>query len=160
MESKQCVTAGGTSAGDYVSSYPCGGTSGHAQVWKWFNADATNAAAGRLQLVTADSTSPALCLDDGSDASESSPAVGQVWARPLHVPTGTTGTRLAVLLFNPHDSGTAKITATWLQLGLEPTAKATVRDLWQHKDLGQMTGNFSASVAPHGGVMVTIATAA
>jgi hypothetical protein len=31
-----------------------------------------------------------------------------------------------------------------------------VRDLWEHKDLGKMTTKFSARVAPHAVVMVTV----
>jgi hypothetical protein len=31
-----------------------------------------------------------------------------------------------------------------------------VHDLWQHKDLGDFTGQFTATVEPHGVVMVTV----
>jgi alpha-galactosidase len=33
---------------------------------------------------------------------------------------------------------------------------AQVRDLWAHKDLGKLTGKFSAEVPGHGVVMVTV----
>jgi alpha-galactosidase len=33
---------------------------------------------------------------------------------------------------------------------------ASVRDLWEHKDMGKFTGKFSARVAPHGVVMVKV----
>jgi hypothetical protein len=34
--------------------------------------------------------------------------------------------------------------------------KAQVRDVWQHKDLGSATGSFTATVAPHSAVIVTV----
>jgi alpha-galactosidase len=43
-----------------------------------------------------------------------------------------------------------------MDLGYPATFNATVRDLWQHKDLGKFTGNFSARVESHGVVMVNI----
>jgi len=33
---------------------------------------------------------------------------------------------------------------------------ASVRDLWQHKDMGKFTGKFSALVAAHSVVMITV----
>jgi alpha-galactosidase len=44
----------------------------------------------------------------------------------------------------------------WEDLGYPNTVSASVRDLWQHKDLGKLTGKFSAAVASHGVVMVTV----
>jgi len=41
-------------------------------------------------------------------------------------------------------------------LGYPDHISASVRDLWQHKDLGKLTGKFSAPVASHGVVMVTV----
>ena len=52
---------------------------------------------------------------------------------------------------------TAKdITVDWQDLDYPAHLRADIRDLWQHKDLGKFTGKFTASVAPHGVVMVTI----
>ncbi len=45
---------------------------------------------------------------------------------------------------------------TWENLGYPKTFTASVRDLWQHKDVGKITGKFSARVASHGVVMVTV----
>jgi alpha-galactosidase len=73
----------------------------------------------------------------------------EVWAKQLK-----DGSRAAVLL-NRSDSE-QEITATWEDLGYPETISASVRDLWQHKDLGKMSGKFSARVAPHGVVMVTV----
>jgi alpha-galactosidase len=73
----------------------------------------------------------------------------EVWAKQLK-----DGSR-AVVLFNR--GGTEeKITAAWDALGYPDHLAASVRDLWQHKDLGKFTGKFSSSVASHGVVMVTV----
>jgi alpha-galactosidase len=44
----------------------------------------------------------------------------------------------------------------WEDLGYPNTLSASVRDLWQHKDLGKFTGKFSAAIASHGVVMITV----
>jgi alpha-galactosidase len=44
----------------------------------------------------------------------------------------------------------------WEDLGYPNPLSASVRDLWQHKELGKFTGKFSATVASHGVVMVTV----
>jgi alpha-galactosidase len=49
-----------------------------------------------------------------------------------------------------------EISANWDDLGYPIHLSASVRDLWQHKDLGQFTGKFSAQVASHGVVMLTV----
>jgi len=73
----------------------------------------------------------------------------EVWAKQLK-----DGSR-AVVLFNR--GGTEeKITAAWDTLGYPDHLAASVRDLWQHKDLGKFTGKFSSSVASHSVVMVTV----
>ena len=69
----------------------------------------------------------------------------EVWAGPLSQPS----TSYAVILLN-RGLSTANITANWLDIGLEPTTQADVRDLWEHKDLGTMTGSVTASVPSHG----------
>jgi len=61
----------------------------------------------------------------------------------------------AVLLLN-RGASEAEIKVAWEDLGYPHHLSATVRDLWQHKDLGQVTGEFSAKVASHGVVMVTV----
>jgi alpha-galactosidase len=60
-----------------------------------------------------------------------------------------------VILFNRGDSD-KEIAANWTDLYYPNNLPATVRDLWQKKDLGKFTGKFSATVASHGVVMVTI----
>ena len=53
-------------------------------------------------------------------------------------------------------SSDQEITVNWVDLGYPAILTAAVRDLWEHKDLGKFTGKFSARVAPHGVVMVTV----
>jgi alpha-galactosidase len=71
----------------------------------------------------------------------------QVWSKPL---TGS-GDR-AVALLNRNGSA-ASITVTFAQIGLG-TGTATVRDLWQHSDLGTFSGSYTATSVPSHGVVV------
>ena len=73
----------------------------------------------------------------------------EVWARPLG------GGNRAVILLN-RSPNQLKIGVGWESLGYPGHFSAAVRDLWQHKDLGKFTGNFSASVPSHGVVMLTV----
>jgi alpha-galactosidase len=61
----------------------------------------------------------------------------------------------AVLLLNRGDAG-HEISANWESLGYPSHVSAEVRDLWQHKDLGRLTGQFSAQVPSHGVVMLIV----
>jgi alpha-galactosidase len=73
----------------------------------------------------------------------------EVWMKPL-----ADGSR-AVILFN-RGTEASEITAQWEDIGLFPGGEATVRDLWQRKDLGTFTGSFKETVEPHGVAMVRI----
>jgi len=73
----------------------------------------------------------------------------EVWAKQL-----ADGSR-AVILLN-RGSVEQEITVNWEDLGYPSRVSASVRDLWQHKDVGKFTGKFSAAVASHSVVMVTI----
>jgi alpha-galactosidase len=73
----------------------------------------------------------------------------EVWSKDL-----ADGGR-AVALLNRSESE-ATISAHWPDLGYPETLKATVRDLWLHKDLPSATGSLSASVPSHGVVLVRI----
>ena len=73
----------------------------------------------------------------------------EVWARPL-----VDGSR-AVVLFN-RGKETSTIQVNWTDLAYPTHLRVSVRDLWQHKDLGSFSEKFSASVPSHGVVMVTI----
>jgi len=73
----------------------------------------------------------------------------EVWAKQLR-----DGSRAVVLL---NRGGTEQqISVNWEDLGYPGHVSASVRDLWQHKDLGKFTGRFSAPVASHAVVMVTV----
>lgn len=71
----------------------------------------------------------------------------ELWAKPME--DGS----LAVGLFNRGEKP-AIVTAHWSDLRLFGTMK--VRDLWRQKDLGFYKGQFQASVAPHGVVLVRV----
>ena len=73
----------------------------------------------------------------------------EVWSKPLH-----DGSRAVVLLNRGVDE--KKIGVSWEDLGYPAHLPAQVRDLWQEKELGEFQEMFSASVAPHSVVMVTI----
>jgi alpha-galactosidase len=61
----------------------------------------------------------------------------------------------AVILLN-RGKGPLEITATWEDLGYPAHLNASVRDLWQHRDVGKFTGKYSAQVQSHGVVMVVV----
>ena len=71
----------------------------------------------------------------------------EVWARPLF--DGTT----AVGLFN-RGSQAAKVKVSWSDLKRE--GSQAVRDLWQHKDLGEQADGYEAAVPAHGTVLVKV----
>ena len=73
----------------------------------------------------------------------------EVWSKPL-----AAGAR-AVILFN-RGASEQEITAKWSDLYYPDDLSASVRDLWEKKDLGKAKGKFSAKVEPHGVVMVTV----
>jgi hypothetical protein len=71
----------------------------------------------------------------------------EIWSKPM----AGTNTR-AVALFNRTGSA-ASMTVQWSTIGI-PTGAATVRDLWNQKDLGPFTGSYTASSVPSHGVVV------
>jgi alpha-galactosidase len=71
----------------------------------------------------------------------------EVWAKPLN----ESGAR-AVALFNRSGSP-ADITARFSDVGLGP-GDPSVRDLWQHADLGIASETYTATVPSHGVVML------
>jgi alpha-galactosidase len=73
----------------------------------------------------------------------------EVWAKQL-----ADGGR-AVALLNRGATET-KISVSWSDIGYPNYLLASVRDLWALKDVGKVTGIFSAPVASHGVVMVRI----
>ena len=77
----------------------------------------------------------------------------EVWSKPL----AGTNTR-AVALLN-RGTAAAAITVQWTNIGI-PAGNATVRDLWQHADLGTSSNSYTAASVPsHGVVMLKITSA-
>ena len=73
----------------------------------------------------------------------------EVWSKQLN-----DGGR-AVVLFN-RGTTEKQISVNWRDIGYPDSLVASVRDLWAKKDVGKLTGSFSANVPSHGVVMVTI----
>ena len=73
----------------------------------------------------------------------------EVWSKQLK-----DGSRAVVLL--NRGATVSEITVPWEAIGYPANISASVRDLWAHKDLGKMTGKFSAQVESHAVVVVTI----
>ena len=73
----------------------------------------------------------------------------EIWVKQLK-----DGSR-AVILFN---RGTAEteVAVSWTDLGYPEHLSASVRDLWTGKDLGKMTGKFSAKVGSHETMVVRV----
>lgn len=75
----------------------------------------------------------------------------EIWCKPL----GTDGTTKAILLLNKGNSA-ADITVKWSDVRLKDSG-VTVRDLWEHKDLGTFNTGFTAKAVPsHGSVMIKV----
>lgn len=75
----------------------------------------------------------------------------EIWAGPLN-----DGSQ-AVVLFNRVDGGSESMTVQWTDIGFAPTQRASVRDLWQHQDLGTFIGNYtSPNINAHSVMMLKI----
>src|ERR1019366_1953933 len=72
-----------------------------------------------------------------------------VFVKPL------AGGAVALLLLN-RGAAEQTISVTWEQLGLDTGKSYHGRALWEHKDLGKLAKQFSAPVASHGVVMITL----
>jgi alpha-galactosidase len=75
----------------------------------------------------------------------------EVWARPL-----SNGSR-AVLLFN-RGKTLSDIAVKWSDVGYPDAVLASVRDVWNAKDLGEMRGGYTARQVPAHGVVMLIVT--
>ncbi len=74
----------------------------------------------------------------------------EVWSKPL----GTIGSGMdAVMLLNLRETP-ADIGIHWRDLGL--SGKATVRDLWTHKDMGEFSDGYEARIPAHGAVLLKV----
>ncbi len=77
----------------------------------------------------------------------------EVWSKQL-----SDGSR-AVALLNRSGAPT-QISVKWTEIGYPAELKATVRDLWTHKDESGKQGSFGANIPSHGVVFVKITPAA
>ena len=73
----------------------------------------------------------------------------EVWAKQLK-----DGSRAVALLNRGRRE--SDMSVSWEEIGYPAHLSATVRDLWQHKDLGKSAGSFSAKVPSHGVVMIKV----
>ena len=76
----------------------------------------------------------------------------EVWAKPL------ADGSVAVGLFNLSDADGRLIEVSWESLGLQPSQRCVVRDLWQHQDAGETTVSFSARVDSHDVALLQVTT--
>jgi alpha-galactosidase len=72
---------------------------------------------------------------------------GEVWVRQLQDGSKVVG------LFNRGNAG-ANVTLNWSDAGL--TGAQSVRDLWQHKDLGSSDNQITLPVPKHGAVLLRL----
>jgi len=74
----------------------------------------------------------------------------EVWGGPL------ADGSIAVILFNTLNTSSASITVTWPTIGFPTSTAANVRDLWRHRDEGTFTSQYTATVRPHGVVVLKV----
>eukprot|EP01064_Diplonema_japonicum_P030986 TRINITY_DN5406_c2_g3_i1.p1 TRINITY_DN5406_c2_g3~~TRINITY_DN5406_c2_g3_i1.p1 ORF type:complete len:417 (+),score=51.65 TRINITY_DN5406_c2_g3_i1:62-1252(+) len=85
--------------------------------------------------------------------------VNSVWVKPMS-PAAGESQAAAVLLINTDDSNTAEIILYFADIFPGVSTVHSVRDLWEHKDLGSMTTKFSASLSPHVSIALRVAITA
>ncbi len=73
----------------------------------------------------------------------------EIWSKQL------AHARRAVVLLN-RGAGDKQMTVNWTEIGYPASFKASVHDLWSHKDAGSFTGSYSANVPSHGVAFVTV----
>jgi alpha-galactosidase len=73
----------------------------------------------------------------------------EVWSKQM-----ADGGRTVILL--NRGAATAKVSTSWSDIGYPESLKADVRDLWAAKDLGKLSGSYSADVPSHGVVMLRV----
>ena len=68
------------------------------------------------------------------------------------------GSKTAVLLLNS-DAATAQLSVNFKDIPGVTCTKCSVRDIWNHKDLGSFTGSYQASVDTHDAAFVVVTPA-
>jgi alpha-galactosidase len=59
-------------------------------------------------------------------------------------------------LLSDNDIFKVTLTIHWTDIGYPPNSTLFVRDLWKHKELGQFTNSFTATVEGHSVVMIVV----
>jgi alpha-galactosidase len=75
---------------------------------------------------------------------------GEIWSKPL------SNKKAAVILYNRNFLEVVTLTVHWVDIGYPPNSTLSVRDVWQHKDLGRFTNSFTATVEGHSVVMIIV----
>jgi len=128
----------------------------HVTLWSifrsplMFGGDLPSNDAFTLSLLTNDEV---LAVDQHSTEDHELFAEGNTVAWVANVPNSPDK---YLALFNLDDHAPATISVKWTQLNLH--GKCAVRDLWQHKDLGDSEGEVSVEVRPHGARLLRIHT--
>lgn len=78
----------------------------------------------------------------------------KTFGQQIYVKKLATSGEYAVTLFNRSEFEKT-IQVTWTDLGLEPN-RVSVRDLWQHKDLGIFKDEYKSLVSPHSVVVIKV----
>ena len=73
----------------------------------------------------------------------------EVWAKQMNDGSRT------VILFN-RGAAETEISVSWAALGYPSHLSASVRDLWEKKDLGKFNGSYSSKVPSHGVMMLKV----
>ena len=73
----------------------------------------------------------------------------EVWAKQMNDGSRT------VILFN-RGAAETEISVPWQTLGYPARLSASVRDLWEKKDLGKFSGSYSSKVPSHGVMMLKV----
>ncbi|GCF10950.1 RICIN domain-containing protein [Dictyobacter arantiisoli] len=141
------VGNGGMSATEYQTHFSLWAISAAPLIT---GTDLTNMSASTKSILT---NSDVIAVDQdalGIQGTKVSDSNGlQVWSKKLQ----STNT-VAVVLLN-RNSSASNITVNWSSVGL--SGSASVRDLWSHSNVGTFSNSYTANVAGHGVVMLTIA---
>ena len=75
---------------------------------------------------------------------------GQLWSRPL------SNGDICVILFNSGQNNNVTVGVEWSEIGWETTDEVSIRDLWDHVDVGVVTEGYSRELAAHDVAMLRL----
>lgn len=146
VASMQCLTVHASSLRN-VGLLPCQGAMSALQTWT------VDSASSRIYSSTAPpGATTRYCLARTPDVLG---GALEVFAGPLE------GGDIVVVLFNRNAPEAVNMTASWTDLGLNPSAQIKVRDIWARADLGIFTGSFTTTtpVDVHGVAFLRLSAA-